>query len=60
MGKEIKFIASLPPIMSAIALDGNGDGARIKLDISRQYAQEVLKLQGLSGQSFEVTINPVE
>lgn len=56
MTDEIRFIASLPPIQSAINLDGQGDGARIKLDISREYVQEVLKLQGLAGESFEVIV----
>ena len=53
---EIKFTASLPPIQSAINLDGNGDGARIKLDIPRTDIQAILELQGLSGESFRVTI----
>jgi hypothetical protein len=53
---EIKFTASLPPIQSAINLDGNGDGARIKLDIPRSDIESVLKLQELSGMSFKVTI----
>lgn len=58
--EKIQFIASLPPIMSAITFDGSGDGARIKLDVSRQYVQEILKLQGLAERSFEVTIKPVD
>ena len=53
---EIKFTASLPPIQSAINLDGNGDGARIKLDIPRSDISAVLKLQELSGTSFNVVI----
>ena len=53
---EIKFTASLPPIQSAINLDGQGDGARIKLDIPRSDIQAILKLQGLTGKSFRVTI----
>ena len=54
--KKIEFIASLPPILSAISLDGLGDGCRIKLDVSRQYIQAILKLQELAGTSFRVTI----
>lgn len=53
---KIEFNASLPPIQSAINLDGQGDGARVKLDIPRSDIEAVLKLQGLSGQSFKVTI----
>ncbi len=56
--KKIEFEASLPAIMSAISFDGNGDGSRIKIDISREYNSQVLELQGLAGQSFKVTIEP--
>ena len=55
---KIEFIASLPPIMSAISIDGLGDGARIKLDISRKYLKEIIQLQLLAGQSFKVMIEP--
>jgi len=58
--ESIKFIASLPPIMSAISIDGIGDGARIKLDVSRQFLDAVIQLQLLAGQSFEVTIKKVK
>lgn len=54
--EKITFIASLPPIQSAINLDGQGDGARIKLDIPRSDIEAILKLQGLAGESFKVTI----
>lgn len=54
--EKITFIASLPPIQSAINLDGLGDGARIKLDIPRSDVEAILKLQGLSGMSFRVII----
>ena len=53
---KIEFEASLPPIKSAINLDGDGDGARIRLDVSRAYIQEVIKLQELARTSFRVTI----
>lgn len=56
---RIEFEASLPPIMSAISFDGIGDGSRIKIDVSRQYNSEVLKLQEFAGQSFKVIIEPI-
>lgn len=56
---KIVFIASLPPIMSAISIDGLGDGARIKLDVSRKYLKEIILLQLLTGQSFKLTIEPI-
>jgi len=57
--EKITFTASLPPIQSAINLDGQGDGARIKLDIPRSDIEAVLRLQGLSGQAFRVTIEAI-
>jgi len=52
---KIEFIASLPPIQSAISLDGQGDGARIKLDVPRTYAQEVLQLQKMARKQIKIT-----
>ena len=54
--KVCEFTASLPPIQSAISLDGRGDGARIKLDVPAGELAEVLKLNLLYGQTFMVTI----
>ncbi len=56
--KKIEFIASLPPIQSAINIDGQGNGARIKLDIPASELNKVIELQGYIGQSFKVTIEP--
>jgi hypothetical protein len=53
---KIEFIATLPPIQSAINLDGQGDGARIKLDIPASEIDQVLKLQRLAGKTFRVII----
>lgn len=53
---KIEFIAVLPSIQSAIQIDGRGDGGRIKLDISRQFTPELLKLQVLTGKNLKVTI----
>ena len=57
---HIHFIASLPPIMSAITLDGMGDGAQIKLVVARTEVEAVLKLQQLTGEIFEVIIIPLD
>lgn len=57
---SIEFQASLPPIVSAISIDGMGDGARIKLDVSGRYLVEVIKLQTLVGKSFKVIIEPIK
>jgi len=42
---RIVFRASLPPIQSAILLDGRGDGGRIKLDVPASDAGALLLLQ---------------
>jgi len=56
----IEFIASLPPIQSAISVNGMGDGARVKLDIPGTNLEEVIKLQLLAGKIFKVKIEPID
>ena len=53
---KIEFIASLPPIQSAIQVSGLGDGARIKLDVPQSEILAILKLQTLSNRCFKVII----
>lgn len=55
-GLKIEFIASLPPIQSAIQLDGL-EGARIKMDVPESAMLAVLKLSTLKGKTFRVTIS---
>ena len=57
--ESITFSASLPPLQSAISLDGQGDGARIKLDIPRSDVMAAITLQGWAERELEVTIRPV-
>ncbi|GAJ18857.1 unnamed protein product, partial [marine sediment metagenome] len=38
----------------AINIDGQGDGARIKLDIPASEMEQVIKLQKLTGKAFKV------
>ena len=54
--EKITFVASLPPIQSAINIDGQGNGARIKLDIPASELCRVIELQGYIGMPFKVTI----
>ena len=58
--KKIEFIASLPPIMSAISVDGVGNGARIKLDIPASEMLQVVQLQTFVGKLFKITIEKYE
>jgi hypothetical protein len=61
MTDTITFRASLPPIQTAISLDGNGDGARIKLDIPAVDTGAALLLQHHgAGRLLKVTIEIVE
>ena len=58
--QKIEFIASLPPIQSAINIDGTGNGARIKLDIPASEMLAVVQIQLMVGKAFKVTIEEIE
>ena len=56
--QRITFTASLPPIQSAISMDGRGDGARIKIDVPATDVGAILLLQHyFSGKAFTVTVS---
>ena len=57
--EPIEFRASLPPIQSAIRLDGQG-GARATLDIPEEDIVEVYKLNAMKGMVLLVTIAPLD
>ena len=57
---KIQFVASLPPIQSAINIDGQGNGARIKLDIPASEMLQVVQLQTMIGSAFKVTIEKLK
>lgn len=57
--EPIIFIASLPPVKSAILLDGMGDGGQVKLEVDRQHVGALLLLQQYyGGRTFRVRIEP--
>ena len=58
--EKIEFVASLPDILSAINIAGQDGNSRIKLDIPASDVEAVVKLIGLKGQAFKVTIGEVE
>lgn len=58
--QKIIFTASLPQIMSAISINGAGDGARIKLDIPASDMLQVVQLQTMVGKAFRVTVEEIE
>ncbi len=53
----LTFVASLPPIQSAVKVDGMGDGARIQLDVPRSDIDAVLTLaREFGGRTFRVVV----
>lgn len=60
MAELISFIASLPPIQSAMSVSGNRDGMRIKLDVSENEVPNAIKLMLFAGQTFRVTVEAIE
>ena len=53
---KIEFIASIPPIQSAVSVSGE-QSARIKLDVPASELPDVLKMIAFySGKAFRVTI----
>lgn len=55
-----EFVATLPPIQSAVSVSGHGEGARIKLDIPGSDLIEALKLTMIPGVLLRVVIYKVE
>ena len=53
---KISFIASLPAIQSAILISGDGNGAKIKLEVPQSEVLEILKLSSLYGKCLKVTV----
>lgn len=53
---KLEFIASLPPIQSAMSVSGNRNGMRIKLDVSEKEVPNTIKLMLFAEKSFKVTI----
>jgi hypothetical protein len=60
LGDTITFLASLPPIQSAVSISGDGNGARLKLDIAESELPQAMKLMLLRGSCFEVTVRVIE
>lgn len=54
---KIQFMASIPPIQSAI--NTGSDGMRVKLDIPETDIAQAIKLITLRGKAFKVTIEEV-
>ena len=58
--EPITFSASLPSVQAAIKISGNGDGARIQLDIPQTHIAEAVKMTMMQGQLLKVTVEADE
>jgi hypothetical protein len=59
MAEIATFLASFPPIMSAIKVDGAGGGMRIQFDVPESEMGEAVKLLMWREVGLKVTIEPV-
>lgn len=56
MDDPISFLASFPPIQSAIKRDGSGGGMRIQLDIPESEMSSAVMLLALTQERLRVTV----
>jgi hypothetical protein len=58
---KIEFLASLPPIQSAIKIDGSDGNARVQLDIPASELPNMVKIPAFCSQKrLKVIIEPME
>lgn len=55
LNSPLAFSATIPPLMSAIQIDGSG-GARIKIDVPESDIEAVTRLMALRGQELIITV----
>ncbi len=56
MSERVVFLASFPPIQSAIKITGGGDGMRIQLDVPESEMANAVGLLGWRQRVFRVTV----
>ena len=59
MADDVTFLASFPPIQSAIKIDGNG-GARIQLDVPETEVGNFIRAMMWRGMRLKVTISVLQ
>jgi len=52
----IEFLAALPPIKSALLIDGMGDGGQVKLEVGRESRAALLALGEWAGKRLRVRV----
>jgi hypothetical protein len=58
--EKIQFLASFPPIQSAIKITGNGDGMRIQLDIPETEMGAAARLLLMREKALKVAVELAE
>jgi len=58
--KKVEFLASIAPIQSGIRFSGDGNGARLQLDIPENMMQEAAWLLAMRQSVLKVTIEVYE
>jgi hypothetical protein len=56
----VTFLASLPPIQSAVKVSGNGDGMRVQLDIPESEMANAVEFLAMRGVVLRVTVEIAE
>jgi hypothetical protein len=60
MVDKVEFLATFPPILSAIKTTGNNDGMRIQLDIPETEIGEAIHLLLMRQKVLKVTVEIVD
>jgi hypothetical protein len=58
--EKITFLASLPPVQSAIMVDGNGDTMTVKLQIPLNRCPQALRMNLMTQKVLRVTVEEEE
>lgn len=58
MSEAVEFVASIPPIQSAIKIDGQG-GARIQLDVPENEMGNFIKVMMWRGMRLKISVEPI-
>lgn len=54
--RQVSFLASLPPIQSAVKVSGNGDGMRVQIDVPESEMPNAIDLLAWRGKVLRVTV----
>ena len=55
---KLTFLATFPPIQSAIKIAGNGDGMRVQFDIPESEMGNAVELLAMRNDVLRITVEP--